>query len=144
MRLLAPFVIFLLSMGATTPASSTVAGDFCARLAANSGISQAATGGEPTSWTVSALNFGQRFLVGGTAATGVGVLPVEPSTVEDYRRLEDMCLPEKKGAICKLVGPVIFKFIWKGRKIITPVETGERATVSVAGIKATCRSEPKQ
>lgn len=74
----------------------------------------------------------------------VGVIPVEPASVDDYRRLEDMCLPQGKGAICKLVGPVVFKFMWKGRKIMTPMAAGERATISVLGTRTTCRSEPRQ
>lgn len=86
------------------------------------------------------MNFGQRFLIGGTAVTSVGVMPVEPATVEDYRRLENMCMPEEKKAVCTLAGPVNFKFTWKGRRIVTPLAAGERATVSVAGTKATCKS----
>ena len=87
------------------------------------------------------MNFGQRFILGGSAATGVGVTPVEPATVEDYQRLENMCMPEGKGAVCKLIGPVNFKFMWKGRKIVTLLTTGERATILVAGTKTTCRPE---
>lgn len=90
------------------------------------------------------MNFAQRFLVGGSVATGVGVIPVEPATVEDYRRLENMCLPDGKRAVCKLVGPVNFRFVWKGRKIVTLIEAGERATVTAAGTKTTCRSERDQ
>ena len=126
----------------TTPPPVTAStGDFCSRLAVNSGIDRPASPDGRTQWTVSALNFGQRFLVGGSAATGIGVKPVEPATVEEYHRLENMCLPEGKGAVCKLVGPVDFNFIWKGKKIVTPVAPGERATVSVVGTKTTCRNE---
>jgi len=115
-------------------------GDFCARLAADSGIDEPASPDGRTQWTVNAMNFGQRFIFGGSAATGVGVTPVEPATVEDYRRLEDMCLPKGKGAVCELAGPVNFRFTWKGRKIVTPLAPGERATISVAGTRTTCRS----
>ena len=73
------------------------------------------------------------------AEIGVGAMPVEPAMVEDYRRLENMCLPEGKGAICKLVGPVNFKLIWKGRRIVTPMDAGERATILVKGTETTCR-----
>ena len=118
--------------------------DFCARLAADSGIDRPAAADGSTEWTVNAMNFGQRFVFRGSAATGVGVIPVEPASVDDYRRLEDMCLPQGKGAICKLVGPVVFKFMWKGRKIMTPMAAGERATISVLGTRTTCRSEPRQ
>jgi hypothetical protein len=144
MRQLAFFAVLVISTGAAAPPPATATSDFCARLAANSGIERPATSRGLTFWTVNAMNFGQRFLVGGSAATGVGVSPVEPSTIEDYRRLENMCLPEGKGAVCNLYGPVNFNFIWKGRKIVTPMETGERATILVAGTKTTCRSEAPQ
>jgi hypothetical protein len=124
---------------AVTPAATTA--DFCARLAADSGIDRPPGTGAPTQWTVNALNLGQRVLFGGSAATGVGVTPVEPATAEDYQRIEDMCLPDGKGAICRLVGPVKFKFIWKGRKIVTAMGPGERATVSVVSTRTTCRTE---
>ena len=144
MRLLAYSAIVSVSTGAAAQLPSAATGDFCARLAADNGIDRAPTPAGPTSWTVNAMNFGQRFLVGGSAATGVGVSPLEPATVEDYRRLDTMCLPEGKGAVCKLVGPVNFKFTWKGRRTITPMALGERATISVAGTKTTCRSEVRQ
>lgn len=145
MRHLAAFAVLFTLTGQTSPPTSTIAtGDFCSRLAADSGIEKRAASDGHTGWTVNAMNFGQRFLVGGSAATGVGVAPVEPATVEDYRRLEDMCLPEGKGAVCKLVGPVNFKFMWKGRKIVTPMATGERATILVVGTRTTCRSNPGQ
>ncbi|MEG3124482.1 hypothetical protein [Sphingomonas sp. GB1N7] len=144
MKQLAMCMSFILTGEALPPPTSTVTQDFCSRLAANSGIDKPSSSEGPTEWTVRAMNFGQRFIVGGSAATGVGVKPVEPATVEDYRRLENMCMPEGKGAICKLVGPLNFNFIWKGRKIVTPMEVGERATIWVAGIKTTCRSEAAQ
>lgn len=116
-------------------------GDFCTRLAANAGIERPAPPPPgPTSWTVNALNFGQRFIFGGAAATGVRVTPVEPATAADYRRLEDLCMPEDRGATCNLVGPLNFKFIWKGKKVLTPMQPGERATIIVAGTRTTCRS----
>lgn len=125
----------------TGPAA--VEGDFCTRLAANAGIERPVPPPPgPTEWTVNALNFGQRFLFGGAVATGVGVTPAEPATAEEYRRMEDICMPEDKGATCNLVGPLNFKFIWKGKKVITPMRPGERATIIVAGTRTTCRSGP--
>ncbi|SEL54466.1 hypothetical protein SAMN05216382_2114 [Sphingomonas palmae] len=116
-------------------------GDFCTRLAANAGIERPVPPAPgPTEWTVNALNFGQRFLFSGAVATGVGVTPAEPATAEEYRRMEDICMPEDKGATCNLVGPLNFKFIWKGKKVITPMQPGERATIVVAGTRTTCRS----
>ncbi|WP_294196979.1 hypothetical protein [uncultured Sphingomonas sp.] len=115
--------------------------DFCTRLALDSGIDKPAAPDGRTEWTVNAMNFGQRFLLGGSVATGVGVMPAEPATVEDFRRAEDACLPEGKGAVCRLVGPINFRFTWKGRRIVTPLVAGERATVTVVGTKTTCRSE---
>lgn len=138
-------VSFILLTGQTMPPSpNAVMGDFCSRLATNSGINRPAAPDGRTTWTVSAMNFGQRFIVGGSFATGVSVAPVEPATVEDYHRMENMCLPEGKGAVCKLIGPVNFNFIWKGKKIVTPMSAGERATVSVVGTKTTCRSDAAQ
>jgi hypothetical protein len=134
-------VFVVLTAQSSPPPVAPASRDFCARLATNSGIDKPAASDGRTTWTVDALNFGQRFLFGGSAATGVSVTPVEPATVEDYKRLEDMCLPEGKGAVCKLVGPVEFNFIWKGRKIVTPMAAGERATITVVSTKTTCRSE---
>lgn len=129
-------------LGATLPQSEgRSSGDFCARLATNSGIDKPASPDGRTSWTVNALNFGQRFLFGGSAATGVGVRPIDPATVEDYKRLEGMCVPEGKGAVCRLAGPASFSFTWKGTQVVTPVEAGERAKVTVIGTRTTCESE---
>lgn len=143
-RVVSCATLLLLTSETTPPPPQTLAGDFCSRLAANSGIDKPTAPDGRTEWTVNAMNFGQRFILGGSAATGVGVSPVEPATVEDYRRLENMCLPEGKGAVCKLAGPVIFNFTWKGRKIPTPMAAGERATILVAGTRTTCRSETSQ
>lgn len=140
-RQLALCASFLFLTGQTAPPPLSTATDFCSRLATDSGIDRPPTSGGGTEWTVNAMNFGQRFIFGGSAATGVGVTPVEPATVEDYQRLENMCMPEGKGAVCKLMGPVNFKFMWKGRKIVTLLTTGERATILVAGTKTTCRPE---
>ncbi len=139
-RMAAGMALCALAGGAGAAPQATT-GDFCARLAADSGIDRPAATGGPTQWTVNALNFGQRVLFGGSAATGIGVSPVEPATAADYARIEDMCLPDGKGAICRLVGPVRFKFIWKGRKIVTAMAPGERATVSVVSTRTTCRTE---
>ena len=113
--------------------------DFCTRLGRNIGIDEAKLADKKGQWKANALNFGQRFLVGGTASTSVDVEPVEPSTVEDYKRANDMCVAEGKGAVCRLVGPANFKFGWKGNKTVTPVLPDETATVSVEGIKTTCQ-----
>ncbi|MEJ8630336.1 hypothetical protein P0F65_11785 [Sphingomonas sp. I4] len=118
-----------------------VKGDFCARLAMNSGIDKPAAPDGRTAWTANAMNFGQRFLIGGSAATGVGVKPIEPANVAEYKRLDDMCMMKGKGAICRLVGPVTFKFNWKGRENLVPMAHGERATVEVVGTKTSCRTE---
>lgn len=133
----------LILVGQIAPSPSKAAtDDFCTRLAKDSGIDRPPSPDGRSEWTVSALDFGQRFIFGGSSATGMGVRPVEPASVADYRRLEDMCLPAGKGAVCMLRGPVVFKFIWKGRTILTPLTTGERATVSAIGTKTTCRSGP--
>lgn len=133
--------LLLLTSQTSPPDPDPAAGDFCLRLAANSGIGATAAADGRTTWTANALNFGQRFIFGGTAATGVSVRPVEPVTVEDYRRMEDICQPEKKGAVCKLAGPLIFNFTWKGQRVATPMAADERATVTVRGLKSTCRTE---
>lgn len=135
-RMLALAGLLMLTAQAAPPAAPVTASDFCARLAADSGIVVPA--GQPE-WTVNALNFGQRWFFGGSTATGVGVEPIDPVTVEDYKRLEDMCLPDGKGAICKLVGPVNVRFYWKGKKILTPMRASEKATILIKGTKTTCR-----
>ena len=82
----------------------------------------------------------QRFLIGGTATTSVNVEPVEPASVEDYKRVSKMCQPEGKAAVCRLTGPANFRFGWKGNVITTPVLKDEVAVVTVKGIKTTCQS----
>ncbi|WP_294239611.1 hypothetical protein [uncultured Sphingomonas sp.] len=134
----------LVSTGAIPAQPEKVSADFCARLAADSGIDKPASPDGRTKWTASAMNFGQRVLLGGSAATGVGVKPIEPATVAEYKRLDDMCTVKGKGAICRLVGPVTFKFNWKGREILIPMAAGERATVEVIGYKTSCRTEAAQ
>lgn len=118
------------------PADGT---DFCTRLGRNIGLDEAKLAEKRGGWKANALNFGQRFLVGGTASTSVDVEPVEPSTVDDYKRASDMCVAEGKGAVCRLVGPANFKFGWKGSKTVTTVLPAETAVVSVEGIKTTCQ-----
>lgn len=113
--------------------------DFCTRLGRNMGLDEAKLAEKKGGWKANALNFGQRFLVGGTASTSVDAEPIEPSTIDDYKRANDMCLAEGKGAVCRLVGPVNFKFGWKGNMTVTPVLPDETAVVSVEGIKTTCR-----
>jgi hypothetical protein len=103
------------------------------------GIDEAKLTDQKGGWKANALNFGQRFLVGGTASTSVDAEPVEPATVEDYKRAGGMCAAEGKGAVCRLVGPVNFRFGWKGNKTVTTVLPGETATVRVEGIKTTCK-----
>ena len=139
LALLAPLV---LGAGEPAPAASTAdaSGDFCQRLAQTIGVKVQAKGTGSTTWTVNAIPLAQRLLVGGVAATGVGVLPVEPATLEDYHRLEDMCLPEKKGAVCHLLGPVNFTFIWRGAKTHTMVHPGERARVRIISTRTTCEA----
>ncbi len=114
--------------------------DFCTRLGRNMGLDEAKLAEKKGGWKANALNFGQRFLVGGTASTSVDAEPIEPSTIDDYKRANDMCVAEGKGAVCRLVGPVNFKFGWKGSKTVTPVLPAETAVVSVEGSKTTCQA----
>ena len=92
---------FLLTAETSPPVSDTATSDFCMRLANDIGIVRPAAPDGRTVWSVNAWNFGQRLIFGGSVATGIGVTPVEPATMEDYRWLENMCLPEGKGAVCK-------------------------------------------
>jgi hypothetical protein len=131
-------------IGLTGQAPPMLAGegaDFCVRLAKNIGIDTTKAADGKSGWTANALNFGQRFLVGGTASTSVDVEPAEPATVDDYKRASGMCTAEGKGAICRLVGPANFKFGWKGNTSITPVLPDERAIVRVEGIKTNCQPD---
>jgi hypothetical protein len=114
--------------------------DFCMRLGRTIGIDEAKLAERRGAWTANALNFGQRFLVGGTASTSVAVEPVEPATVEDYKRASAMCETEGKGAVCRLSGPANFKLGWKGEQTVTPIHPDETAIVSVKGSKASCQS----
>jgi hypothetical protein len=114
--------------------------DFCMRLGRSIGIDEAKLAERRGAWTANALNFGQRFLVGGTASTSVAVEPIEPATVEDYKRASAMCETEGKGAVCRLSGPANFKFGWKGEQTVTPIRPDETAIVSVKGSKASCQS----
>lgn len=45
---------------------------------------------------------------------------------------------EGKAAVCRLTGPIDFKFGWKGNTTITPVMGNEKAIVRVDGTKAFC------
>ena len=124
------------------PAPVPVAGDaadFCTRLGRNMGLDEAKLAEKKGGWKANALNFGQRFLVGGTASTSVNVEPVEPATVADYKRVSDMCAAEGNGAVCRLVGPVNFVFGWKGTRTVTAVRPAETAVVAVEGIKTFCQ-----
>lgn len=113
--------------------------DFCTRLGRNMGLDEGKLAEKKGGWKANALNFGQRFLVGGTASTSVNVEPIEPATVDDYKRVSDMCVAEGKGAVCRLAGPVNFTFGWRGTKTVTAVLPAETAVVTVEGIKTTCQ-----
>lgn len=114
--------------------------DFCARLAANVEIEKTTVVDGKTQWNANALNLGQRVLFGGTAVTSVDAEPLEATSVEEYERAKEMCVAEGKGAECRLVGPVNFKFGWKGKKSITPVHDGEIALVRVESSRASCHA----
>ncbi|MDJ0978110.1 MAG: hypothetical protein QNI87_06215 [Erythrobacter sp.] len=124
---------------AQVPAADEEA-DFCERLASNAGIEKTKVVDGNTVWKSNALNFGQRVLLGGSASTYLGVEPVEPLTVEGYKRAEAMCEAEEKGAVCRLEGPVVFTFGWKGTRTETKVRPDEQALVIVKGTKASCHS----
>lgn len=113
--------------------------DFCTRLGRNMGLDEAKLAEKKGGWKANALNFGQRFLVGGTASTSVNAEPIEPATVDDYKRVSDMCVAEGKGAVCRLAGPVNFEFGWKGTKTVTAVLPAETAVVTVEGIRTSCQ-----
>lgn len=115
------------------------AADFCTRLGRAIGLNDTKLSDAPAGWKANALNFGQRFLVGGTATTSVHVEPVEPASVDDYKRLTDMCAAEGKGAVCRLIGPVAFHFGWKGSRTEVPVLPGETAAVRVEGSRTSCQ-----
>lgn len=113
--------------------------DFCTRLGRNIGLEEPTLADGKAGWEANALNFGQRFLFGGTATTSLAVEPAEPATVDDYKRAEGMCTTEGKGAVCRLAGPINFRFGWKGNTTITPVLPNEKAIVRVEGIKTNCQ-----
>ncbi|WP_084489238.1 hypothetical protein [Novosphingopyxis baekryungensis] len=124
---------------AIAPSSNDEA-DFCTRLGRSIGLDEAKLADGKGKWKASPFNFGQRFLFGGSAATSVNVEPIEPTTVDDFKRAEGMCEADGKGAACRLVGPVNFTFGWKGNKTVTFVLPNETATVRVEGSKTTCQS----
>ena len=133
-------ILLMVASHAMATQVDTEGANFCQRLAADSGIELPVTRPSRSDWTANAVSLGKRVFVGGTAATSVGVSPIEPATVEDYRRVENICLPEGQGAVCYLVGPLDFRFLWKGRKIVTRMRAGERARIAVKGTRTSCAS----
>jgi hypothetical protein len=130
----------LLIAQAPAPADSNDDGgaNFCTRFGRNIGLDETKFADGKAGWSANALNFGQRFFVGGTAATTLAAEPADPATIEDYKQADSMCAVEGKGAVCRLAGPVNFRFGWKGNTSVTPVHPGEKATVRVEGTKAFC------
>ena len=126
----------------TQSAASATEPDFCARLATDLGIDEPADADGRTEWTANSLNFGQRFLWGGSSATSFGVDPPENPTVADYQRIAEYCETTKKGAICRLQGPLIFKLGFKGKEYMTPLIAGEEAVVRTNGTKTMCKAGP--
>jgi hypothetical protein len=130
----------LVALTAQSPAPAAGdSGDFCTRLGRAVGVDEAKLADEKPGWSVNALNFGQRFIVGGSATTSVNAEAAEPATVEDYKRADAMCVAEGKGAVCRLSGPVGFRFGWKGNVLLTLVLAGESAVVRVEGSKTHCQ-----
>ncbi|MDG6078621.1 hypothetical protein E3U23_05370 [Erythrobacter litoralis] len=131
----------LIALSGQTTASAAEA-DFCARLAAGLGIDKPVSADGRTEWTTNSLNFGQRFLWGGSASTSLGIDPPENPTVADYERISEYCEATKKGAICRLQGPLTFRLGFKGSEYKTPLMPGEEAVVSVQGTKTMCKAGP--
>ncbi len=138
------FTALVALTGQARPPVDDDGADFCTRLGKNIGIEKPKMADSKVGWTANALNFGQRFFFGGTAATSVAVEPLETATVEDYKRADGMCTTEGKGAVCRLVGPINFRFGWKGNTTITPVLPAESAVVRVEGLKTTCQPDVAQ
>ena len=131
---------FLALTGQALPTATDMAGDFCSRLASNIGIDEPETKDGRTVWTARALNFGQRFLFGGTAVTAVDVEAPDATTIKEYKQAKAMCIPADESAVCELVGPINFVLVWKGNRTVTPIREGETATVVVKGLKTSCET----
>jgi len=102
-RLILCLPLMVLISGASPPAE-TVTEDFCARLAKDSGIEKPTAPDGRTVWTVNALNFGQRFIFGGSATTGLSVKPenARPSPSSALRRRVVARLPSN----CAQAAPI--------------------------------------
>jgi hypothetical protein len=133
-------VVFLVLTGQALAGGLPSDGEasFCTRLGRTIGLDEAKLSEAKDGWQASALNFSQRFFFGGGTSMSVGVDLPETATVDDYRRAEGMCTMERRGALCRLVGPINFKMGWKGSNTVTPVMVNEKAIVRIDGNKASC------
>lgn len=113
--------------------------DFCARLATELGVKKTKVINGHTFWKASALNFAQRFLVGGTASYSMVAQPVDRYSIAEYNRVSEMCGLEEKSAACRLVGPALFELGWKGTQANLQILEGEKAIVLIKGTKVRCQ-----
>ena len=140
LRAVALLAAFTALSGQALPQDTNLTPDFCARLAKNVGVDKISVADGRTSWSANALNFGQRFLFGGTATTSVNVETIEPATLDDFRRAEKMCRAVDGGALCELKGPANFILVWKGNRSETEIASHETALVNVKGLKTSCET----
>jgi hypothetical protein len=140
-------VIAPVLLGASEPAPSpspsptAAPGDFCQRLAQNIGVKVHPKAPGPTTWTIDAVPFIRLLVpIPGSVATGMGARPIEPASAADYRRVDEMCQPDGKGAVCRLLGPVRFSFLWRGARTFSLIYPGERARVRIVSTRTTCQA----
>lgn len=121
------------------PAEAAAADTFCQRLAPMLDMKAVTNSdGSVEEWKVNTVGLGKA-LLGGAVANSVGVGPVNPATVDDYRRLENTCAAVKKGAVCKIDGPMTVKITTRKGSIRLDAEEGERPTILIKNTTIYCR-----
>lgn len=128
----------LAMMLAAGPAPAPSAVSFCAKMAAELGMTSTRPTAGKAAWQLPTLNLAQRLLVGGTSVVAVQPQQTAPSTPADDARIEEMCQTNPKGVVCNVAGPAALRVRVKDKTARIVAEPGERADVRFAGVHLRC------
>ena len=94
-----------------------------------------------TEWRAEMATLGHH-LIGGAVVSRIGVEPADAATAtgDDYRRVRDMCETSKKGAECRLVGPVRINLVTRRGEATAIAPPGESASVGIRNTRIWCRA----
>ena len=80
-------------------------------------------------------------LFGGQRSVALGYDMDEHSTLEDYKRVAELCRVTPKGSTCKISGPGLFFVQYKEPPVKIAVEPSDQGEVRLIGTKIECEDK---